>query len=253
MSTYVYLSITPEALIGSMLPPTEFGAYMATGTKKSNKGQAIYFEVDLDQIKDLIDMEYLEHRCVRQPDGSPKHSVYLSVYKVLETIPLKALKNLYLTTDHGIVLELAPSAYDITKEGKNAMHLYQELCPVTPQVVSEYSPASFIKVITDGSLHFRLPKLFFVELKLGELAANPVSGSAEFLPYTHIGHLRDCLQTLENYEKKMKTVVRFYNGALLYRSIESGFYVGAMDEMIYYHYPTMAELEDINYDFLRTL
>ncbi len=56
MSKFVYLSITPEALIGSMLPPFEFGAYLATGTKKCNKGQAIFFEVDLEQIKDLIDM-----------------------------------------------------------------------------------------------------------------------------------------------------------------------------------------------------
>jgi len=253
MSKYIYLSITPEALIGSMLQPTEFGAYMATGTKKSNKGQAIFFEVDPDKIKDLIDMDYLERRCVRQPDGSPKHSVYLSVYKVLETIPLKALKKLYLTTDNGIVLELKQSTYDVTKEGKDAKHLYQELCPVTPQVVSEYSPAKFLKVMTDGSIQIRLPKLFFVELKLGELATNPVSGSAEYLPYPHIGHLRDCLAILKEDEKKMKTVVRYYNGALLYRSVESGFYVGAVDDMIYYHYPTMAELEDINYEFLRAL
>jgi hypothetical protein len=253
MSTYVYLSITPEALIGSMLPPVEFGAYMATGTKKSNKGQAIYFEVDLEQIKDLIDMTYLERRCVRQPDGSPKHSVYLSVYKVLESIPIKALKSLYLTTDHGVVLELKPSVYDASKEVKNTMHLYQELCPVTPQVVSEYSPAKFLKVLTDGSLQIRFPKLFFVEMKLGELATNPTTGSAEYLPYPHISHLRDCLDTLKDYEKKMKTVVRFYNEGLLYRSIESGFYVGSMDEMIYYHYPSMTELEDINYEFLRSL
>ncbi len=147
MSKFVYLSITPEALIGSMLPPVEFGAYLATGTKKCNKGQAIFFEVDLEQIKDLIDMAYLERRCVRQPDGSPKHSVYLSVYKVLETIPLKALKNLYLTTDHGIVLELKPSEYDTSRENKNTLHFYQELCPVHPQVVSEYSPAKFLKVL----------------------------------------------------------------------------------------------------------
>jgi hypothetical protein len=253
MSKFVYLSITPEALIGSMLPPKEFGEYMATGTKKSNKGQAIFFEVDLDQIKDQIDMDYLNRRCVRQPDGSPKHSVYLSVYKVLESIPVKALKNLYLTTDHGIVLELMPSVYDSSNESKNALHLYQELCPVTPQVVSEYSPAKFLKVMTDGSLHIRLPKLFFVELKLGELATNPISGSAEYLPYSHITHLRDCLELLKDYEKKMKTVVRFYNGALLYRSIESGFYVGSNDELLYYRYPTMNELEEINYEFLRTL
>jgi hypothetical protein len=253
MSKFVYLSITPEALIGSMLPPVEFGAYLATGTKKCNKGQAIFFEVDLDQIKNLIDTAYLERRCVPQPDGSPKHSVYLSVYKVLETIPLKALKNLYLTTDHGVVLELKPSVYDTSKEGKNTLHFYQELCPCTPQVVSEYSPARFLKVLTDGSLQIRLPKLMFVDLKLGELGINPVSGSAEFLPYAHTAHLRDCLETLGDDEKKMKTVLRFYNETLLYRTIESGFYVGAVDEIKFYRYPTMAELEDLNYDFFRGL
>ena len=253
MSKYIYLSITPEALIGSMLPPAEFGAYMATGTKKSNKGQAIFFEIDPDKIKNQIDTDYLESRCVRQPDGSPKHSVYLSVYRVLESIPLEAFKNLYLTTDNGIVLELKPSPYEGEKEDKVAKHLYQELCPVTPQVVTDYSPIRFLKKMTDGSLHIRLPKLFFVELKLGELATNPISGSAEYLPYQHISHLRDCLELLNKDEKKMKTVVRYYNGALLYRSIESGFYVGELDYLLFYRYPSMAELEDINYSFFRTL
>lgn len=236
-----------------MLPPVEFGAYLATGTKKCNKGQAIFFEVDLEQIKDLIDMAYLERRCVRQSDGSPKHSVYLSVYKVLETIPLIALKSLYLTTDHGIVLELKPSEYDNSREGKNTLHFYQELCPCTPQVVSEYSPAKFLKVLTDGSLQIRLPKLMFVDLKLGELGTNPVTGSAEFLPYAHTAHIRDCLETLKDDEKKMKTVARFYNGTLLYRTIESGFYIGALDKIKFYRYPTMAELEGLNYDFFRGL
>jgi hypothetical protein len=180
-------------------------------------------------------------------------SVYLSVYKVLETIPLKALKNLYLTTDHGIVLELKPSEYDTSRENKSTLHYYQELCPVNPQVVSEYSPAQFLKVLTDGSLQIRLPKLMFVDLKLGELSVNPISGSAEFLPYAHTAHLRDCLETLKYDEKKMKTVVRFYNETLLYRTIESGFYIGAVDEIKFYRYPTMAELEDMNYDFFRGL
>jgi hypothetical protein len=179
---YIYLSITPESLIGSMLPPAEFGAYLATGTKKRNKGQAIFFELDLERIKGLIDLDYLERRCIRKPDGTPKHTVYLSVYKVLETIPIKAFRNLYLTTDHGIVLELKPAEYDTSGEEKNALHLYQELCPVTPQVVSEYSPAKFLKKMTDGSMQILLPKLVFVDLKLGELAKNPTSGSAEHLP-----------------------------------------------------------------------
>ncbi len=253
MSKYLYLSVTPEALIASMLPPAEFGEYMATGTKKSNKGQMIFFEVDFEQVKDLVDNDYIEKNCVRHPDGTPKHSVYLSVYRVLETVPLKALKNLYLTTDNGIVLELTQSKYDESFEDTPSLHLYQELCPVSPLVVSEYQPASFLKNLTDGSRQFKLPKLFFVELKLGELAANPATGSAEHLPYTQVRHLRDCLLSLSGYAKKMKTVVRSYNALLLYRTVASGFYVGADKEMIYYRYPSMIELEVINYDFLATL
>ena len=57
-------------------------------------------------------MDSLNKRCVAKEDGSPKSSVYLSVYRVLETVPVDALKSLYLTTDHGIVLELKRAPYD---------------------------------------------------------------------------------------------------------------------------------------------
>jgi hypothetical protein len=254
MSKYVYLTCTPEALVASMLPPEGFGMYLSTGTKKRNKGQTIFFEVDLEQIRDLIDMNSLDKRCVAKEDGSPKSSVYLSVYRVLEMIPVSALKSLYLTTDHGTVLELKKTEYDKSKEAKNDLHLYQELCPVTPLVASELPPSVFLKRLTDGSIPIVLPKLFFVELKLGELAKNPLYGSAEQLPYSNVGHLRDCLEILRGeYEKHMKTVQRVFSGLILYRTIETGFYVGAKDELAYYRYPTMPELENINYEFFREI
>jgi hypothetical protein len=254
MDKYVYLTCTPEALVASMLPPEGFGLYLSTGTKKRNKAQTIFIEVDLEKIKDLIDMESLNRRCVAKEDGSPKSSVYLSVYRVLEMVPLDALKSLYLTTDHGVVLKLKKAPYDKAKEVKGALHLYQELNPVTPLVASELPPSAFVKRLTDGSTPITLPKLFFVELKLGELATNPLYGSAEHLPYQNIGHLRDCLEILRGeYEKHMKTVQRVFSGELLYRTIESGFYVGAKDDMVFYPYPSMAELENINYEFFRAI
>jgi hypothetical protein len=254
MDKYIYLTCNPEALVASMLPPDGFGQYLSTGTKKRNRGQAIFFEVDLDQIKNVIDIDSLNMRCVAKPDGSPKCSVYLSVYKVLESIPPAALKNLYLTTDHGCVLELKKSPYDKSKEPSKDLHLYQELCPVNPMVASSLAPAAFLKKLTDGSIPIVLPKLFFVELKLGGLASNPMSGSAEDLPYPNIMHLRDCLEIIRGeYEKHMKTVNRLFTGELLYRTIASGFYVGARDEIIYYPYPRMAELEKMNYNFFRTI
>jgi hypothetical protein len=252
MSKFVYLTSNPEALVASMLPPEAFGLYLSTGTKKKNKGQAVFFEVDLEKISSLIDINSLNKRCVAKEDGSPKSSVYLSVYKVLEMIPLSALKSLYLTTDHGLVLELKKADYDKSREPKNELHLYQELCPVTPMVASSLAPSVFMKKLTDGSTPITLPKLFFVELKLGELAVNPLGGSAENLPYQNIGHLRDCLEIIRGeYEKHMKTVNRFFNGELLYRTIASGFYVGAKDDMVYYPYPKMKDLEKMNYNFFR--
>lgn len=252
MSKYIYLTCTPEALVASMLPPEGFGLYLSTGTKKRNKGQTIFFEVDLAQIENMVDMESLNKRCVAKEDGSPKSSVYLSVYRVLEMVPLSALKSLYLTTDHGCVLELKRVVYNKSRESVNALHLYQELCPVTPLVVSDMAPGAFLKKLTDGSTPISLPKLLFVELKLGELASNPLGGSAEHLPYPNIGHMRDCLEILKGeYEKHMKTVQRIFSGTLLYRTIETGFYVGSKDDLVFYPYPSMKELEDINYDFFR--
>ena len=254
MSKYIYLTCNPEALVASMLPPEGFGMYLSTGTKKRNKAQTIFFEVDLEKIRNLIDMDSLDKRCVAKEDGSPKSSVYLSVYRVLETVPLEALKSLFLTTDHGIVLELKKAQYNKEKEIKNALHLYQELSPVTPLVASELPPSVFLMKLTDGSTPIVLPKLFFVELKLGELATNPLYGSAEHLPYSNIGHLRDCLEILRGeYEKHMKTVQRIFSGELLYRTIETGFYVGAHDDIVYYPYPAMTELENINYEFFRAI
>ncbi len=252
MSKYVYLTSTPEALVASMLPPEGFGMYLSTGTKKRNKGQTIYFEVDLEKIEDIIDMESMNRRCVAKDDGSPKSSVYLSVYRALEMVPISALKSLYLTTDHGCVLELKRAFYDTSKEVQGPLHLYQELSPVNPLVASGLAPSAFLKKLTDGSTTIILPKLFFVELKLGELAANPLGGSAEHLPYPNIGHLRDCLEILRGeYDKHMKTVQRIFSGTLLYRTIESGFYVGSKNEIAFYPYPDMKQLENLNYEFFR--
>jgi hypothetical protein len=254
MKNFIYLSATPEALLASMIPPSEFGEYFATGQKKRNRGQAIFFEIDLEEIKDIVDVDYINRRCVRHTDGRPKHTVYLSVYRALEKIPLKAFRNLYLTTESGITLELKPTRYTGEEKANNVLHLYQELSPVTPQIVSKLSPSQFLKTITDESCPVYIPKLFFVDLKLGDLASDPMKGSAEHLPYLYVSHLRDCLEQLKNDNKKnMKTVQRFFNGSLLYRTVETGFYIGDHSDILFYPYPTMAELEDINFEFLHAI
>ncbi len=253
MNTFVYLSVLPEALIASMHPPKDFAEYMATGTRKKTRGQAIFFEVDQDLARNLLPAEYISRRCVRKPDGSPKSSVYLTIYRALEHLPLKALKNLYLVTEDGKTLELRKGPYDIKSEIPKQLHLYQELCPVTPIIASTLSPSEFGREMTSEKEQVNIPKIMFVELILDQLAFDPVRGSAQNLPYPDIGHLRDCLIILRNEEmKSRKTVQRTFNGNLLYRTCTNGFFVVSKDEFLYYPYPTMQQLEEENYDFWRS-
>jgi len=251
MKRYLYLSITPEALISSMLRPAEFGNYQAVGTKKRTRGQSIFFEIDVEKAGDYVPLEYIEKRCMPHKDGSPKRSVYLSIYRVLETIPLPALKNLYLTTDDGRVLSLSQAEF--RPKSHSQLHLYQELCPVTVRVASDLGPKEFIKRVTDTSHHVAVPRLFFADLQLADLANDPVNGLAENLPYANIPHLRDCLIDIHNKENKLtKTVIRYMKGEFLYRTTNHGFFVGDKETMIFYPFPSKEELEEKHYAWWRS-
>lgn len=248
---YLYLSMAPEALIASMLAPEEFGIYYAVGTNKRTQGQAFFFEIDPDFKSDYFNLESIATRCVPHIDGKPKRSVYLSTYRVLENIPLSAFRNLYLTTADGKVLELTKSEF--TPDPKPQLHFYQQLCPVTPRVVSKLDPVKFTEWVTDSKNPIYFPKLVFVELILNRLAEDPVTAPVGNLPYSNKDHLRDCLIGLHmGYEKPTKTVNRFYQGDVLYRTVKNGFFVGSNDGFIFYKFPETDELQKHYYPWWRS-
>lgn len=251
MKRYLYLTLTPEALIASMLPPEEYGNYLAVSTKKRNRGQAIFFEVDESLLGDAFPLEKADKKCVPDEKGKPKRSVYLSIYRTLENIPLKALKNLYLVTDDGRVLELEKGEYNA--EEVKELHLYQQLCPVTPRIASLYAPTQFVEFITNTEQPVSVPKIVFVELMLNGLANDPESAPGENLPYSNVDHLRDCLKEMRKDESKpTKTVFRFFQSDLLYRMIKNGFFVGEGKEFVYYPFPSKEELESKYYSWWRS-
>jgi hypothetical protein len=118
-----------------MLDPVAFGAYYAVGAKVHSRGEAIFFEVDPALLPPgEFPLDLIDERCVAKPDGSPKKSVYLAIYRVLSRIPVSALGNLYLVTKDGQTLELAKAEYTL-EPGRQA-YLYQEFCPINPMVAS---------------------------------------------------------------------------------------------------------------------
>lgn len=240
---HLYLSLIPQALIASMLTPEEFGSYYAVGTKVHVQGEAIFFEVDPAFRSDDFPFHLMDERCVPKPDGTPKNSVYLSIYRVLSRIPVSALGNLYLVTNDGKTLELRREDYRPQPAAR--LHLFQEFCPITPMVASSLEPHEFSDFITNPTNPIHIPRIVFSELSLGELAEDPEQGSASDLPYSNLDHLRDVLLELKNNQgKPSKLVLKQVKEGVLYRMVQGGFYVGDHADFAFYRYPDLAELED---------
>ena len=134
-ATHLYLSLIPQALIASMLEPAEFGRYYAVGTRVHSRGEAIFFEVDPACCpQGEFPWSWWLSAAWPKPDGSPKKSVYLAIYRVLSRMPVAALGRLYLVTRDGKTLSLERADY-ASETGRRA-HLYQEFCPIDPMVAS---------------------------------------------------------------------------------------------------------------------
>jgi len=244
MNKHLYVTCyRVEALVASQLPPREFGAYMAVGTKKLYRGRVLFFEIDRSLQSDYFNLERVNEECLPHQDGKPKRSLYLSIYRVLEHIDLELFKNLYLTTQDGKVLELAPKEYDSSTE-RQRPYLYQELCPVTPLIASLLPPSQFVRFITDVKNRISVPKIFFSDLRVGEKPGD----LEQTLPYSRPAHIRDCLSQLCS-EKLTKTVDRAHSHEFFFRTIDRGFYLGSGEGVKFYPFPSIEELETIYFDW----
>jgi hypothetical protein len=251
METHLYLSVMPEALIASQLEPETFGTYYAIGSEKKSHSQAMFFELDPGFRHPFFDFEAGLKRLVPHEDGSPKRSVYLSIYRVLEHIDLKAIRKLYVTTQDG--RSLALDAADEIPQSTGEMHLYQEIAPVHPRAVSTLGPEQYFDFLTDPTQGLvTVPALCFAELSLGGLAEDPEFGSAQGLPYTNIEHYRNCLIELKTKTISIKMVDRIHRTAFHYRTVKSGFYIGNHGGLLFFPMPSDEYLLDHHYKWWRS-
>lgn len=248
---HLYLSMIPEALLVSQLSPEQFGVYYAVGSEKKARGQAIFFELDPDFRHEELPVEEGFRRCEPHEDGSPKRSVYISVYRALERVDLSAIRKLYLTTQDGRVLAL-DKGETLPEEGEG-LHFYQEIAPVHPSVVSTLGPGEFFDLIVKNPTSLlTLPAVCFAELRLGQLSENPEYGSVGDLPYSNIDHLRQCLVDLRTKTVNTKMVDRVSPAAFPYRMLKSGIFVGNNEQLLFFPMPSQSELRSKHYRWWRS-
>jgi hypothetical protein len=239
---HYYLSIFPvEAFIASELDPEDFGTYMSTGSKVGSLERIIFIETE-GGFGDYFDWNYAEEQCVSHPDGTPKHSVYLSVYRALEHIPLSVMKNLYLTTKDGRTLELE-SVNGASAPNHNGYYIYQELSPINPLVASTLKPEDFGNLVTSGKSKIFAPKLIFTDLKIIDFDNMEASGNIGPTYDKNLEHLKSCINAVVKKEKQTKTIERSHIESFSYQSIDQGIYVCDAKNML--TYPMKSE-EDLN-------
>jgi hypothetical protein len=251
VSVYLYLSLIPEALIASMLPPEDFGTYYAVGSKKKSSGQAIFLEVNPEFRSKYFRIKEGLSRCVPHDDGTPKSSIYISVYRVIEHVPIVELGKLYLVTQDGRTLGLDHS--DDFPDNENGLHLYKEIAPVSPLVASRLTPVDFFDLIVRNPTSLvTLPAIAFTELRLGELAEDPALGAVGDLPYSYMEHLRGVLMDLKAKPVATKMVDRISPADFAYRTVKNGLFIGNESALRYYPMPTSEVLRAQYYRWWRS-
>ena len=97
-----------------------------------------------------------------------------------------------------------------------------------------------------------MPRICFVQLDLAPFG----KGSQPALGLHPLHHLpdrvRECIQALDETEKKTKTVDRTRPLACGWRNVKNGYFVGDQDGLIHYPFPSESELDRDHHEWWRS-
>ncbi len=260
LQKHLYLILYPnEALVGSQLSPGEFGRHYAVGSPKHFSGKVVFAEVDINFRNDYFKIDdYLKNTDSGVP-GIPKKTKFIKSYRVMEHIDLDALKNLYLVTVDGYVLELNKSQDFARFHQEKRIRIYQEICPLQVLVASNLGPIRFSEYITAETESKGAPKIFFtqynihIEDVLKHKEAKPLPTSP--LPNVNPTNLNVALMELAgDSTKRTKTIsLNEIFEQISYSKIKHGFWLADSNQAIFYPLPDMHELEEKHYYWWRSV
>ncbi len=252
METRFYLSIFPqEALIASQLEPEQFGQYMSTGKKNGSYEKIVFIEIEGGNGS-YFDWKHAEQNCVRHEDGEPKNSLWMSVYRALEHVPMKALKTMYLVTNDGRSLAIEPKEYDGSGDDR-PFWVYQEVCPIRPLVVSTYQPDQFSEHMTHKDVKVAVPKIAFADLKVIDFDNLEDTGNVGSVYDTNLDHLKECIRSVRgDAVKKVKNVERSRTESFGYQTIRRGIFIGEGATVVEYSMPELDKIRMNHFDWGRS-
>lgn len=246
---HLYAIMYPnKSLVASQLEPNEFARYYSVGSNRYYSGKMLFLEVDLAYRHPYFRIDEFLAQTVEHPDGSPKHTKFISSYRVLEHLELSALGALYAVTTNGLALRMDKTA-DSEVPHPERVRIYQELNPVEMLVASTYGHRSFGRFMTSPENTKGAPRLFFTQLDLDveaflrEWSRNPFMSAP--LPGVHPQKLSETIKVLQgDPNPRTKSIgIQSIFGDVHYSKIKHGFWVAAGDESVFYPMPSEADLQ----------
>ena len=247
-----------EALIGSQCNPDQLARHYTIGSTRHYRGKAIFAEIDYEFRDPYFDIDGAIRDLLPHEDGRPKHTKYISSYRVLEHVALEALGDLYLTSPDGRcqVLHAAPVVPEPQEKG---LKIYVEIAPLGMLVLSKYDFADFGRFITDAANPVGAPKFIYSQLDLDivefleEFEDNPFMLPP--IPSLHPSILRDAITELvtNRYKDNKGLSLRGNFESIPYKLIKNGFMLASQEKMKFYPMPPLAEIEKTNYKFWRSM
>jgi len=256
---HLYAIMWPNyGLVASNLGPEEFGRHYTIGSSRFFKGSVLFAKVDQSFRHPFFPIDRVLEEVVPNADGEPKRTKFISTYRVLEHIDLKALGSLYVTSVEGTVLELKPASYQ-KKHQPGFIRAFQEICPMRSIALTFMTPQEFGRYITEPGQTKGAPAVMFTQIDfridhfLEMIEQNPYHNSP--IPNIHPQKLRE--QILEFRSTPNKRVKGISLDSALdkisFLKLRTGFWFAREDELIFYPIPSLSTLEQDHFDWLRSL
>lgn len=252
---HLYMTVYPNnALIASQLTPEAFAKHYVLGSAKHYKGKVVFAEIDINFRDPYFAIDEYLAQTVPHEDGSPKKTKFIASYAVLEHVPLSEIKNLYLATSSGKVLEIEPAPYTAINE-PGLIRIYQEVAPLQNLVASNLDQRSFGKYITTETRSKGAPKIVFTQIDLDideflemnkdrNLIISPIPGH-------HPYRLYECIIELKNNpNKKTKTIsLRSLLDEIPYSRLKHGFWFSDGKDLLFFPLPSIDEMKEKYYSW----
>ena len=254
----LYVIVHPtSALIGSQYTPEQLARHYTVGPTRHYRGKVIFAEVDVGFRNPYFRIEAAIAGLTPHEDGRPRATKFISCYRVLEHIDLSALKSLYLSSEEGHCIEIAPQPWSGGEPARES--IYVEISPLRMLVLSKLDFVEFGRFITDPENVIGAPQFFYTKI---DLNVEEFTSEYEHNPFMeppianlHPAILRDAVQELRTvgYKSNKGLSLQSNMDNFSYKQIHRGFMFASQKDQKFYPMPTLAEIEKKNLRFWRSL